>query len=69
MQQINHLNLDKNWVEINDSSRGVYGANSQTKTLNSNKKLSLCDCSDSYTFERNYDNYWSSNRCISKTSR
>ena len=38
MQQINHLNLDKNWVEINDGSRGVYGANSQTKTLNSNKK-------------------------------
>ena len=38
MQQINHLNLDKNWVEINDGLRGVYGANSQTKTLNSNKK-------------------------------
>ena len=39
----------KNWVEINDDSRGTYNTNSQInfKTL-SQKKSSLCDYSDAY---------------------
>ena len=38
----------KNWVEINDESRGVYNANSQIKLKTTMLKSSLCDYSDAY---------------------
>ena len=44
MYQINPLN--KNWVKINDESRGTYNVNSQIKFKNTMLKSSLCDCSD-----------------------
>ena len=47
--QINHLNLEqKNWVEINDESRGAYNVNSQIKFKTTMVKSSLCDYSDAY---------------------
>ena len=36
----------KNWVEINDESRGTYNATSQIKFKTTMLKSSLCDCSD-----------------------
>ena len=36
----------KNWVEINDDSRGIYNTNSQIKFKSSMLKPSLYDCSD-----------------------
>ena len=38
----------KNWVEINDESRGVYNAGSQIKFKTAMLKSSLCDYSDAY---------------------
>ena len=38
----------KNWVEINDDSRGTYSTNSQIKFTNRMLKSSLCDYSDRY---------------------
>ena len=38
----------KNWVEINDQSRGAYNVNSQIKFKTSMLKSSLCDYSDAY---------------------
>ena len=38
----------KNWVEVNDKSRGTYNANSQIKFKTSMLKSSLCDYSDAY---------------------
>ena len=38
----------KNWVEINDESRGVYNANSQIKFKTTLSKFSFCDYSDAY---------------------
>ena len=38
----------KNWVEINDESRGTYNVNSQMKFKTSMLKSSLCDYSDAY---------------------
>ena len=38
----------KNWVEINDESRGVYNVNSQIKFKTTMLKYSLCDYSDAY---------------------
>ena len=38
----------KNWVEINDESRGTYNANSQIKFKITMLKSSLCDYSDAY---------------------
>ena len=38
----------KNWVEINDESRGRYDANSQIKFKTTMLKSSLCDYSDAY---------------------
>ena len=40
----------KNWVEINDESRGTYNANSQIKLKTTMLKSSLCDYSDTYIF-------------------
>ena len=38
----------KNWVKINDDSRGTYNTNSQIRFKTSMLKSSLCDCSDAY---------------------
>ena len=38
----------KNWVEINDESRGTYNVNSQIKLKTTMLKSSLCDYSDAY---------------------
>ena len=38
----------KNWVQINDESRGTYNVNSQIKFKTTMLKSSLCDCSDEY---------------------
>ena len=38
----------KNWVEINDKSRGTYNVNSQIKLKTKILKSSLCDYRDAY---------------------
>ena len=38
----------KNWVEVNDKSRGEYNVNSQIKFKTAMLKCSLCDYSDAY---------------------
>ena len=38
----------KNWVEVNDESRGTYNVNSQIKLKTTMLKSSLCDYSDAY---------------------
>ena len=38
----------KNWVEINDESRGGYNVNGQIKFKTTMLKSSLCDYSDAY---------------------
>ena len=38
----------KNWIEINDESRGTYYVNSQIKFKTTMLKSSLCDYSDAY---------------------
>ena len=38
----------RNWVEINDESRGAYNVNSQIKFKTTMSKSSLCDYSDTY---------------------
>ena len=38
----------RNWVEINDESRGTYNNNSQIKFKTITLKSSLCDYSDAY---------------------
>ena len=39
----------KNWVEINDESRGTYKTNNQIRSKTSMLRTSLCDYSDAYT--------------------
>ena len=38
----------KNWIEINDESRGTYNVNSEIKFKTTILKSSLCDYSDAY---------------------
>ena len=40
----------KNWVKINDESRGTYNVNSPIKFQTASLKLGLCDYSDAYIF-------------------
>ena len=40
----------RNWVEINDESRGAYNVNSQIKFKTTMLKSSLCDYSEAYSF-------------------
>ena len=40
----------RNWVEINDESRGTYNVGSQIKFKTTMLKSSLCDYSDAYIF-------------------
>ena len=42
----------RNWVEINDESRGAYNVNSQIKFKTTMLKSSLCDYSDAYILVR-----------------
>ena len=42
----------KNWVEINDESRGTYNVNGQIKFKTTMLKSSLCDYSDEYILVR-----------------
>ena len=39
---------DKNWIEINDESRGTYNAVNQIRFKTSMLRSSLCDYSDAY---------------------
>ena len=49
MHQINHLGFrTKNWVEINDESRGVYTTGSNVKFKTTMLRSSLCDYADAY---------------------
>ena len=45
-QKIANFFKRKNWVEINDESRGTYSVNSQIKFETTMLKSSLCDYSD-----------------------
>ena len=38
----------KNWIEINDQSRGTYNTNSDIRFKTTMLKSSLCDYSDAY---------------------
>ena len=38
----------RNWIDINDESRGAYNVNSQIKLKTTMLKCSLCDYSDAY---------------------
>ena len=38
----------KNWVQVNDESRGTYNVNTQIKFKSTMLKSSLCDYSDAY---------------------
>ena len=40
----------KNWVEINDESKGTYNRNSQIKFKTTMLKFSLCDYIDAHIF-------------------
>ena len=40
--------ITKNWVEINDESRGTYSVNRQINFKTSMLRSSLCDYSDAY---------------------
>ena len=40
----------KNWVEINDGTRGTYNTNCQIKFKTSMLKSTVCDYSDAYIF-------------------
>ena len=40
----------KNWVKIDDESRGTYSTNSQIKLKTTMLRSSLCDYSDGYLF-------------------
>ena len=42
----------KNWVEVNDYSRGIYNVGSQIKFKTTMLKSSLCDYSDAYIHVR-----------------
>ena len=42
----------KNWVELNDESRGTYNVNSQIKLKTTMLKSSVCDYSDAYVLAK-----------------
>ena len=44
----------KNWVQMNDKSRGTYNINSQIKFKTTMLKSSLCDYSDAYILVKGY---------------
>ena len=40
----------RNWVEINDESRGTYNASNQIKFKTSVRRSNLCNYSDAYIY-------------------
>ena len=42
----------KNWIEINDDSRGTYNTNSQIKFKTTVLKFSVCDYSDAHIVDK-----------------
>ena len=48
MHQIDHLNLEQKWAQINDVSRGKYSVNDQIKFKTTMLRSSLCYYSDAY---------------------
>ena len=42
----------KNWVEINDESRGTYNVHSHIKFKTTMLKSSLCECSNAYILDK-----------------
>ena len=42
----------KDWVEINDESRGAYNTNGQIKVKTTMLKSRLCDYSDAYILDK-----------------
>ena len=48
MHQIDHLNLEQKWAQINDVSRGKYSVNDQIKFKTTMLRSSLCCYSDEY---------------------
>ena len=60
MHQINHFRT-KNWVKINDESRGIYIVNRQIGFKTSMLRYSLCDYSDAYILVKG-------NRSVNKTA-
>ena len=48
MDKINHQIQKKNWVEINDESRGTYNTNAKFKFKATMLKSRFCDYSDVY---------------------
>ena len=60
MHQLNHFRT-KNWVKINDESRGIYIVNRQIGFKTSMLRYSLCDYSDAYILVKG-------NRSVNKTA-
>ena len=57
-QKIANL-LERNWIEINDESRGNY-ANSDIRFKTTMLRSNLCDYADSYILVKgNNNNHWS----------
>ena len=61
----------KSWVEVNYESIGTYNVNSQIKFITSMLRSSLCDYSDAYILECNYNtskqnSSWSSSKQYEK---
>ena len=47
----------RDWVEINDESRGNY-ANRDIRFKTTMSRSNLCDYADSHILQRNNSNYW-----------
>ena len=62
----------RNWVEINDESRGAYNVNSQIKYKTAMLKSSLCDYSDAYIFVKgtiSVDNAAAAGAAVNNTNK
>ena len=62
----------KNWVEINDESRGTYNVNSQIKFKTTMLKSSLCDYSDAYILVKgtiSVNNTAAANAAVNNTNK
>ena len=55
----------KNWVEINDESRGTYNDGKQIKFKATMLKFSLCDYSDAYILVKGKNNNYRSRKLCS----
>ena len=59
----------RNWVEINDESRGVYNVGSQIKFKTTMLKSSLCDYSDAYILVKGTISVNSVNSTVNSTEK